>query len=160
MTLWFDDLTVGQKWTSPARTITESDVTSFAQLTGDFHPLHTNEPFAAKSRFGQRIAHGLLGLTYAHGLMWTRTGDFDESITAFLGISDWRFSAPVFFGDTIHLRYELVEHRLSRSNSTEGIVGFFVEVLNQNDEVVQSGTKNLLVSNRPETSAANEGASA
>lgn len=149
MTLWFDDLSVGQKWTSPARTITESDVASFASLTGDFHPLHTNEPFAAKSRFGQRIAHGLLGLTYAHGLMWTRTGEFDESITAFLGISDWKFTAPVFFGDTIHLNYEIVEHRVSKSNPVEGIVGFFVEVLNQNDEVVQAGTKNLLVSKRP-----------
>lgn len=150
MTLYFEYLTIGRGWTSPARTITESDVVSFAQLTGDFHPLHTNEPVAAKSRFGQRIAHGMIGLTYAIGLMLTRSGEFDESVTAFLGVSDWRFSAPVFFGETIRMSCEIADRRLSESNLSEGIIDFHVEVLNQNDEVVQAGTLTMLVSVRPD----------
>lgn len=150
MTLFYEDLTIGHGWTSPARTITESDVVSFAQLTGDFHPLHTNEPVAAKSRFGQRIAHGMVGLTCAIGLMLTRSGEFDESITAFLGVKDWRFTAPVFFGETIHMRYEITDRRLSKSAPSDGIVDFRVEVLDQDDEVVQAGTLTMLVSVRPD----------
>ncbi|MGV9863409.1 MaoC/PaaZ C-terminal domain-containing protein [Rhodococcus koreensis] len=145
MSLWFDDLPVGRSWRSPSRTVTEADVGNFAGLTGDFFPLHTSEAYAADSEFGTRIAHGLLGLTFAHGLMWSRTGQLDESIIAFLGIKDWRFSAPIYFGDSVRVEYEVVERRSSTTRTDRGVVDFEVRVLNQHDAVIQQGVKSLLV---------------
>lgn len=146
MKLRYDDLRIGLSFDSPSRTITESDVVSFAGLTGDFYPLHTSEEFAKDTEYGTRIAHGLLGLSYAHGLMWTRTGALDDCIVAFLGISDWRFTGPIHLGDTIRVRYSVAELRPSRTRDDRAIAAFYVEVLNQRDDVVQHGTKTLLFS--------------
>lgn len=145
MGLRFDDLVVGRSWRSPSRTVTEADVGAFAGLTGDHFPLHTNEEYARTTPFGTRIAHGLLGLSFAHGLMWARTGELDDSIVAFLGISDWSFDRPIHFGDTIDVGYEVVEQRPSGSASNRGIVTFAVEVCNQRGETVQHGRKTVLV---------------
>ncbi|MBK1789039.1 MaoC/PaaZ C-terminal domain-containing protein [Prauserella cavernicola] len=146
MSLTYDDLRVGLTFDSPSRTITESDVVSFAGLTGDFFPLHTSEEYAKGTEYGTRVAHGLLGLSYAHGLMWARTGALDDCIVAFLGIGDWRFTGAIHLGDTIHVRYSVAELRPSRSRRDRAVVVFAVEVLNQRDEVVQQGTKSLLLS--------------
>lgn len=145
MTLWFDDLTVGRRWGSPSRTVTEADVGNFAGLTGDHFPLHTSEEYAARTEFGTRIAHGLLGLTFAHGLMWARTGELDESIIAFLGIGEWKFLAPIHFGDSLHVEYEVVTRRQSAKHPDRGVVDFGVTVFNQHAAIVQHGTKTLLV---------------
>lgn len=146
--LW-DDLHVGMKFTSPTRTITEADVVGFAALTGDYSELHTSEEFAKSTQYGRRVAHGLLGLTYAHGLMWPRTSVFRRCAIAFLGITDWRFRGPIFLGDTISVVYEVDELRVSRSNPTQGIATFAVRLINQRDEVVQEGKKALLMSLEP-----------
>lgn len=146
MSLMWDDLEVGQRYRSTTRTIGEADVMSFAGLTGDYSELHTSETFARATPFGRRVAHGLLGLSVAHGLMWPRTGQFRDSALAFLGISDWRFLEPIHLGDTIHVEYEIVDLRVSRSNPDRGIATFDVEVKNQDDAVVQRGQKALLFS--------------
>ncbi|WP_406358101.1 MaoC/PaaZ C-terminal domain-containing protein [Streptomyces sp. NBC_01635] len=146
MTLWFDDLVVGRSWSSPSRTVTEADVGAFAGLTGDRFPLHTSEEFAKRTPFGTRIAHGLLGLSFAHGLMWARTGELDQSVIAFLGISDWRFTAPIHFGDTLHVDYAVTAQRPSSSQTDRGIVEFEARVVNQHDAVVQHGLKTMLIS--------------
>lgn len=148
MTLWFDDLTVGRRWIGPSRTVTEADVGNFAGLTGDHFPLHTSEEYAARTEFGTRIAHGLLGLTFAHGLMWARTGELDESIIAFLGIGEWKFLAPIHFGDSLHVEYEVVTRRQSVKRPDRGVVDFGVTVLDQHGSIVQRGTKTLLVARR------------
>jgi len=148
VTLWFEDLTVGRSWTSPSRTVTEADVGAFAGLTGDHHPLHTSEDFARQGPYGARIAHGLLGLSFAHGLMWARTGELDESVVAFLGLTDWRFRAPVHLGTTIHVDYE-VSGRRPTSDHTRGVVEMAVRVLDTDRTVLQDGTKTLLVAARP-----------
>lgn len=144
--LRYEDLYVGQRFVSPSRTITDADLVGFAGLTGDFSEMHTSEEFAARSQFGRRIAHGLLGLSYAHGLMWARTGELRDCAIAFLGISDWAFRAPLYIGDTMHVTYEIENLRVSRSNPGQAIVTYRVEVRNQHDEVVQHGHKALLVS--------------
>ncbi|MEU3273931.1 MaoC/PaaZ C-terminal domain-containing protein [Saccharomonospora sp. NPDC006951] len=142
----YEDLSVGLAFTSPSRTITESDVVSFAGLTGDFYQLHTSEEFARNSEYGGRIAHGLLGLSYAHGLMWARTGQLDECIVAFLGISEWRFTAPIRLGDTVHVDYTVAELRPSTSREDRAVAVFEVEVRNQHEDLVQCGYKSLLLS--------------
>jgi acyl dehydratase len=147
----YADLHVGMAFRSPGRTITDADLVAFAGLTGDFSELHTSDVYAKNSQFGRRVAHGMLGLAYAHGLMWPRTGELRETAIAFLGISDWKFLQPVFIGDTIFVNYRIAELRDSKSKPTQAIATFDVEVVNQGDRVVQRGRKVLLVSKVPLT---------
>ena len=145
----YRDLHVGMRFRSPGRTIGESDLTAFAGLTGDFSELHTSDVYGKASQFGRRVAHGMLGLAYAHGLMWARTGELRETAIAFLGIGDWRFVGPIFIGDTIFVNYWIVELRDSRSRPDQAIATFEVELVNQDGVVVQKGRKALLVSKTP-----------
>ncbi|HEX2725666.1 MAG TPA: MaoC/PaaZ C-terminal domain-containing protein [Beijerinckiaceae bacterium] len=145
----FDDLFVGMRFRSPGRTITDADLVSFAGLTGDYSELHTSDVYARSSQFGRRVAHGMLGLAYAHGLMWARTGELRETAVAFLGIDGWKFLGPIFVGDTIFVDYELAELRDSRSRPTQAIATFDVKVVKQDGSVVQEGRKALLVSKIP-----------
>lgn len=149
MSYRFEDLHVGMRFRSPGRTVGESDVMAFAGLTGDFSELHTSDVYAASSQFGRRVAHGMLGLSYAHGLMWARTGELRESAIAFLGIGDWRFVGPIFLGDTIFVNYVIAEIRDSRSKPTQAIATFDVDVVNQSGDVLQKGRKSLLLSKTP-----------
>src|SRR3954467_85242 len=66
--MFFDEFELGQSWDSPARTITEADVTLFAGFSGDFNPLHTDEEFAKTTQFGGRIFHGPGVFAIATGL--------------------------------------------------------------------------------------------
>ena len=67
MALFYADLAEGQEFTTPARTITGSDVVQFSGLTGDYNPIHTDAEFAADTRYGQRLVHGLFGVPSASG---------------------------------------------------------------------------------------------
>ena len=143
---YFEEFEVGFEATTPARTITETDVVNFAALTGDWNPLHTDVEFARTTVFGQRIAHGLLVLSIASGLI-TRLGLIEGTAEAFRELS-WKFRAPVFIGDTIHAVATVTEARpLPRLNS--GMVILEVSVINQRGEVVQKGTWQALVKRRP-----------
>lgn len=145
----YEDLHVGLQFRSPGRTITEADVVNFAGMTGDYSELHTSEVYGRASQFGRRVAHGMLGLAFAHGLMWPRTGELRETAIAFLGINDWKFVGPIFIGDTIFVNYQLVELRDSKSRPTQAIAHFEVELVNQDGTVLQKGRKALLVSKVP-----------
>ena len=145
----YADLHVGMEFRSPGRTITDADLVGFAGLTGDYSELHTSEVYAKNSQFGRRVAHGLLGLAYAHGLMWARTGELRETAVAFLGINEWKFLGPIFVGDTIFVNYTISELRDSKSRPTQAIAVFDVSVVDQNDRIVQRGSKALLLSKIP-----------
>ena len=145
----YDDLYVGMAFRSPGRTITDADLVAFAGLTGDYSELHTSDVYARNSQFGRRVAHGMLGLAYAHGLMWARTGELRETAVAFLGISEWQFVAPLFVGDTMFVDYRIAGLRDSKSKPTQAIATFDVEVVNQDGTLVQRGRKALLVSKVP-----------
>ena len=145
----YEDLYAGMSFRSPGRTITDADIVAFSGLTGDYSELHTSDVYAKASQFGRRVAHGMLGLAYAHGLMWARTGELREIAIAFLGISDWTFLAPIFIGDTIFVNYRIGELRNSKSRPTQAIATFDVEVVNQDGAVLQRGRKALLVSKTP-----------
>ena len=147
--LLYEDLYVGLSFRSPGRTITDADVIGFGTLTGDLSEVHTSDVYAQNSQFGRRIAHGLLGLSYAHGLMWPRTEQLRHTAIAFLGITDWRFVAPIFLGDTIFVNYAVAAMRDSKSNPEQAIVTFDVEVLNQDGRLCQKGQKVELLSKVP-----------
>lgn len=141
--LYLEDLAAGQVYESPARTITEADVVGFAGLSGDFNPIHTDVEFAKNTVYGQRVVYGLLGLSVLTGLL-DRTGLFSGTAIAMLGIRDWRFTAPVFIGDTVRFRLTITEVRRT-SRGDRGVVGRRFELLNQRDEVVQQGHIDLMV---------------
>lgn len=151
--LTWSDLHVGQTFETATRTITEGDVVTFAGHTGDYSEIHTSRTYAESSDFGERIAHGLLGLAVAHGLMMGG-GLLAGTAIAFLGLQDWSFKAPIRLQDTIRVRFQVAELRVRRSRPDQGVLTFAVEVLNQHDEVVQAGRKAILLhtdsENRPE----------
>lgn len=140
---YLEDLRAGDTFTSAARTITESDVTAFAGLSGDFNPIHTDAEFAKDTPYGQRVVYGLLGLAMLTGLL-DRIGLFSGTAIAMLGIRDWKFTAPLFINDTIRFRLTITDVRRT-SSGDRGVVHRHFELLNQNDEVVQQGHIDILV---------------
>jgi len=144
--LYFEDFVIGDKATSPTRTITEADIVAFAGLSGDYNEIHTSETFSQGNLFGRRIAHGLLGLSIASGLAF-QMGFLLGTVEVFRGI-EWEFTAPIFIGDTIHLEAEVAELKaFPRLNN--GKVTFKVSVKKQDGSVVQRGSWTLLVKSRP-----------
>jgi acyl dehydratase len=135
--LYYEDLTEGQTFTSPARTVTETDLVSFAMLSGDWNPIHTNQEFAQETYYSKRVVHGVFGISMMTGLL-DRTGLFDGSAIAMLGIRDWTFKGPIFVGDTIHFEMEIVSKRLT-SKEDRGIVDRKFKLINQRGETVQEG---------------------
>ncbi|GBD29946.1 Bifunctional protein PaaZ [bacterium HR32] len=146
MPLYFEDLAEGVAFETGRRTVTEADVVNFAGVSGDFNPLHVDAVHAATTPFGRQVAHGLLVLSMVSGLR-QRTGVFDGSLVAFLEIRSWRFLRPVFPGDTIRARAEVVQRRETK-DPARGVVVQRVEVFNQRDEMVQAGELVLLVRRR------------
>ncbi|TWP34938.1 MaoC/PaaZ C-terminal domain-containing protein [Leekyejoonella antrihumi] len=143
---YYEDFELGQEFVTPARTIGEYDVAAFAGLSGDFNPVHTDREFAAGTPFGQPLAHGALGLSVATGLI-ARTGLFDGTAIAFLGIDGWRFSKPIFLGDTIHVEFTVSTMRETK-NPAAGILTRTVRIVNQHGDTVQSGDMTLMVQRR------------
>lgn len=143
---YFEEFEVGDAIETPARTITESDVMRFAGLSGDYNQLHTDAEFAKETMFGERIAHGLLGLSVTSGLA-SRAGFAEGTVEAFTAL-EWKFRKPIKFGDTIRARFE-VERKKAVSRMGGGFVIFDVVVLNQRDETVQKGSWTILVKGKP-----------
>jgi 3-hydroxybutyryl-CoA dehydratase len=146
--LYFEEFEVGQSITSAGRTVNEADVVAFAALTGDWTTIHTDAVYAAQQPFGQRVAHGLLGLSIASALA-ARLGFVEQTVLAFREIREWKFSLPIYFGDTIRMRATVGETKPMRRLGG-GLVTFKVEILNQEDKVVQRGTWSLLVKSQAE----------
>jgi 3-hydroxybutyryl-CoA dehydratase len=144
--LYFEEFSIGDSITTLARTITETDVVAFAALSGDWTSIHTDAEFAKGTMFGERVAHGLLGLSIATGLA-VRSGFIEGTVLAFRELA-WKFSNPIKIGDTIHVRATVSETKaLPRLGG--GSVTFDVEIINQRGQITQRGTWNMLVKARP-----------
>lgn len=148
--MYLEDFGVGQQIETPAHTVTEDEVLRFAQLSGDSNPLHVDPTYAAQTPFGQRIAHGVLGLSLATGLAWS-AGFMQGTVQAFTGLS-CKFKGPIYLGDTIRLRARVARTRALPSMGG-GMLMLDVALVNQHDEVVQQGEWSLLVASRPPASA-------
>jgi len=147
--MYFKEFKVDQKIITAARTVTESDVVTFAGLSGDYNQIHTDAAFSQSTPFGQRVAHGLLCLSIASGLAM-RTGVLEGTVLAFREINEWKFIKPVFLGDTIHAELDVTETKsLPRLNA--GSVTIAIQVKNQRDEVVMRGVWIALVMSKPKT---------
>ncbi len=132
--LFYEDLTVGDRWESDTRQVTEADVFQFADLTGDYDPLHVDEEYAKQTPFRQPIAHGLLGLSLVAGI-----GSKSPNVetVAFLGIQNWDFRKPVFFDDTVHVVTTVA--KLEPNGRRRGRVTWKRQLVNQQGEVTQEG---------------------
>jgi 3-hydroxybutyryl-CoA dehydratase len=147
--IWsFDDLAVGDEWESPRRTVTETDVVLFAGLSGDYNPLHVDHSSAQSNPFGRPVAHGLLGMAIATGLM-SQAPRVDT--LAFLAILEWKFHRPIAFGDTIHA-LSIVESLQPQAKGRRGVVTWHRKILNQDGHLVQEGRTQTLVRGRSKQS--------
>jgi 3-hydroxybutyryl-CoA dehydratase len=143
---FFEEFEVGETLATPGRTVTEADVVWFCGLSGDYNELHSNAEYAKQTPFGQRIAHGLLGLIVAQGLAG-RLGLLEGTAQAFLSL-EWKFKRPLLIGDTIYVRASVSRKREAKALQG-GILVLDVAVVNQKDEVLQEGTWNVLMKSRP-----------
>jgi acyl dehydratase len=117
----------------------------FAALTGDYNRIHTDAEYMKSSIFGERIAHGLLGLSLVNGLKY-RTDYDSDGVLAFLGLT-WKFSGPIRFGDTIHAVIRIAAKR-ETSKPDRGIMIQSIQVFNQRGEVIQEGEFTSMIKRR------------
>ena len=144
---YFEEFSIGQKIITAGRTVTEADVVSFAGLSGDFNQIHIDADYAAKGPFGQRVAHGLLVLSIVSGLA-VATNVMDRTVLAFREIAEWKFSKPVYLGDTVHGELEITALKpFPRLGG--GSVEILFTVRNQKQETVMSGKWVVLMQSKP-----------
>jgi 3-hydroxybutyryl-CoA dehydratase len=144
--LYFDDFEEGASLMSRARTITEADIVNFAALTGDFNPMHVDAEYAKNSFMGQRVAHGMLVMSYAVGQAY-QLGILDGTILAFRSL-EVKFSQPVLIGDTIRVELKVTEKK-EAARLGGGTVDLEFRILNQENKAVQKGTMTMLMASKP-----------
>ena len=131
---FFEDYEIGEVIVSPGRTITETDIVMFAAMTGDWHPIHTDAEYAAGTVFGERIAHGMLGLALGSALVF-RLGPhvfLPKHFIAFYGLDKVRFVTPIRIGDTI--RFEARVSELTERDENTGLITYEAAIKNQSGE--------------------------
>lgn len=145
---YFDDLAVGDRFRSRGRTVTEADITLFSGLSGDQHPLHTDDEFASRGPFGGRVAQGCLTLSLATGLEFSLMSGSEESrILAFYGMDRVRFTKPVFIGDTLYLEGTVTG--LEEKDESRGVATIHQDIKNQHGDTVAVLDKRTLHAKRP-----------
>ncbi len=139
--LYFDDLELGQEWTSGGRTVTDADIVNFAGFSGDFNPIHIDHEFAKGTPFRRPIAHGFAVFCIASGL-----GIIAPPVRtiAMLRVCVWNFHLPVFIGDTVH-NVSRVKEKTLRGRGRRGEILWQRSIINQDGKVVQDGEVITLV---------------
>ncbi|HUA23410.1 MAG TPA: MaoC/PaaZ C-terminal domain-containing protein [Steroidobacteraceae bacterium] len=143
---FYEDFALGEAVVTRGRTIEPADLTAFAGLTGDHYPLHTDEEYAKRTRFGTRIAHGPLTFSIAVGLVGM-SGFYGNAIVALVEIVSLRALKPVLPGDTVHVRAEVLELR-EGTNPKYGELHVGYSVRNQRDEEVMAFRQAMLARRR------------
>lgn len=144
--LYFEDFEEGASLMTRGRTITEADIVNFAALTGDFNPMHVDAEYAKTSFMGQRVAHGMLVMSYAVGQAY-QLGILDGTILAFRSL-EVKFSQPVVIGDTIRVELKVTEKK-EAARLGGGTVDLEFRILNQENKAVQKGTMTMLMASKP-----------
>jgi 3-hydroxybutyryl-CoA dehydratase len=135
--LFADDLTVGQVFTGKARRIADDQFRAFADMTGDDHPIHYDDAYAAKTRFGKRLAHGLLVMSMTALGATPMSRQIEDAMVAFVE-QGARFLKPVFVGDILTSSFEVasIDPKPARGLA---LVRFNVRLSNDRNEVVLEG---------------------
>jgi len=145
--LYFDEFKVGQMFHHAiTRTVTETDNLLFTTLTHNPQPLHLDVEFVKQTEFGQRLVNSIFTLGLMIGVS---VGDTTLGTTiANLGMTDVRFTHPVFIGDTLRSQSTVLEMRPSKSRPDAGVVVFEHKCLNQRDEEVGYCKRSALMRRR------------
>lgn len=144
--LYFEEFEVGATMRTRGRTITEADLVQFATLTGDFNPMHTDAEYSKDSFMGQRVAHGMLTISYAVGQAY-QLGILERTVLGFRGL-DMKFSSPVYIGDTIHAELKVAATKAARRLGG-GVVTLDIRIIKQDGAVAQKGSLSLLMMSQP-----------
>lgn len=134
---------VGSRWTSDSRTLTESELTLACMLSTDWHPVHADADYAANTTAGKRVFQGPYGVLLAVGIA-TRFPAVGTRDALALGLENWRFLAPLFIGDTVHVDVEVVEKRLT-SDRRRTILKRIVKLVKNTGEVAQEGLASSMI---------------
>ncbi|MBI4587384.1 MAG: MaoC family dehydratase N-terminal domain-containing protein [Candidatus Rokubacteria bacterium] len=148
--LYFEDFKVGDRFSSPARTLNDAHFLFFAGLTGDNHPIHYDEEYARKTPFGARVAHGLLVMAMTAVGASPLSHRLEASMIAFVE-QECRFLKPVLIGDTVYPEFEVVAREPKRE---QGLLRLGVKIRNQRGEVVLEGHHLYLLRCRPQAGSA------
>jgi acyl dehydratase len=143
---YWDDATVGDECSSPTYVFTAERIDAYAEVSGDFTPVHVDEAYANASHFGGRVAHGLMGLSVADGLKTQCEYRFLPGMS--LGWT-WDFLLPIKINDVVHVKFRVESMRASKSKPGWGIVILPCELINQHGQVVQKGEHRLMIPRRP-----------
>jgi acyl dehydratase len=142
---WYEDCAVGDAFATGGIVVTESLIQAFAGLSGDFFDLHVDDEFARRLGFKGRVAHGILGLALTDGLK--NRAEHRFRAVASLGWN-WKFTGPILVGDRIHAEVTVAGKRETK-RADRGILTLAFKVKNQNGDIVQEGTNDLMVERRP-----------
>lgn len=142
---WYEDFEVDARFETSSRTVTDGDIRAFAEVSGDFNPLHLDDTYAAERGYGGRIAHGVLGLAIATGLV-NEIGLTRGTLVALLAL-DWAFRRPLRPGDTVKVQIRVAAKR-ETSKADRGIVRLAVSLIDERGEAVQEGEWTILVLRR------------
>jgi 3-hydroxybutyryl-CoA dehydratase len=142
-----DEFPVGLSIRTQDRTVTADDIAAFATLSGDHYPLHTDPAYAATTRFGGIVAHGPLIFSIGTGLL-VGSGFFGDAVVAFLEVTRLVSKKPVFPGDTLHMRAEVVQSHLTEGGR-HGVLEVECRLFDQHDDNVMSFGESVLTKLRP-----------
>lgn len=139
----FEELPLDQPLEGPGRTLSETELVMFSMITADWGAIHADDEFAKGTPIGRRMFHGTFGLAMAVGMSATLL-HFTTPVIAALGVREWAYRAPLFVGDTVHLRMTFVEKRVT-SAGNRGIVSRRLQLIKQDGTVAQEGYADLMV---------------
>ncbi|MBZ7924259.1 MaoC family dehydratase N-terminal domain-containing protein [Ensifer adhaerens] len=141
--LFGDDFAVGDVFEGIPHEIGDEQFNMFAQLTGDNHPIHYDDAFAAKTRFGKRLAHGLLLVSMTALGATPMSARLEDALVAFVD-QEFRFLRPVFINDVLKSRFEVISV-IPKAANTKSLVRFKVELINSRSEIVVEGHHTYLL---------------
>lgn len=144
--LYFEEFEEGVTMRTRGRTITEADLVQFGAITGDFNPMHMDAEYCKNSFMGQRVAHGMLTISYAVGQAY-QLGILERTILGFRGL-EMKFSAPVYIGDTIYAELKVTEKK-EAARLGGGMITLEMRIVKQDGKVAQKGTLTLLMMSKP-----------
>jgi acyl dehydratase len=142
---WYEDCAIGDAFTTGGIVVTESLIQAFAGVSGDFYDLHVDDEFARSLGFEGRVAHGILGLALTDGLK--NRAEYRFRAVASLGWN-WKFTGAIVAGDRIQAEVAVTAKRETK-RPDRGILTLAFKVHNQNGQVVQEGTNDMMILRRP-----------
>jgi acyl dehydratase len=139
----FNELVVGSEFVGTGRTLTESDLSIACMVSGDWHPIHSDENYAKQRGLPGRLFQGSFGILIATG-MATSLPHFSDDIVGATGIREWAYRAPIFVGDTVHVRSVILNKRVT-SDGKRAVIERTLSLINQKDAIVQQGIAGTMV---------------